>query len=105
MEHLIDKIGHDSMIVLYSKFKEVKEIRKRVESVPPFNTEKEYSKLNDMIDNMKGIDYRKNIKIKDEVESVVKRKYYKKDKMDYNLKKIENIIPHYLLEKLKNNNR
>jgi hypothetical protein len=102
MEHMIDKISLDSMNDLYSKFKEVKEVKQRVEKVPPFNTEKELIKLNEMVDNVKGLDYKKNSKIKDDEEEVVKHKYYKKDKLDYNLKKIEHIIPNYLLEKLKN---
>lgn len=103
MEYMQDKISLDSMNDLYSKFKEVKEVYQRVEKLPLFDNEKDLIKFNEMVDNIKASDYKKNIKIREEIDEVVKHKFYKKDKMDYNLKKIEHIIPNYLLEKLKNN--
>lgn len=90
---------------LTTKFRELKEDLTRKEILPPFDSEKELSKLSDMVYNIKSFDLRKNIKIQEDAHQDIRHKYIRKDKIDYNLKKIEHCIPNYLLEKFKNNKK
>ena len=88
---------------LKTKFRELKDDLSR--KLPPFDSEKELSRLSKMLVKIKSNDLIKGIKNKDEEIQEIRHKYVKKEKFDYNLKKIENCIPSYLLEKFKNNKK
>ena len=91
------------MILLTSKFNEIKVSNQKIEKVEPFDSEKQLVILNDILENSHNV---KKVK-REKVLKYEKRffKYVRKDKMDYNLKKIENCIPYYLIEKFHNNKK